>query len=305
MMALAGAASVALGVALAWHSVASARRTAPAVAANLRAGSVTDLRVALLDHSARDRVVEPGLERAAAWLRRLTPAGLVESLERRILLAGASTTWTIERVLATKAVGLAVGVVLGFGLFSMGILPGVFRWVGLGLPMLIGFFLPEIVFSSRSEDRQEAIALELADTIDQVTVSVSAGLGLEAALARVARTGTGPLAEELTRTLQDTRAGMSRAAALRALVARTDVPELRTVIMALLQAEGYGVPVSSVLRVQAGELRMKRRQRAEERAMKLPVKVLFPLVTCILPTVFIVLLGPAGIRIARMFSEMN
>lgn len=302
-MALTGAATVALAVAVAWHAVSSGRGTATVVASNLRNGTTTDLRAAVLDRSARDRVVEPSLERLTQRLRRLTPVGVVEGLERRILLAGASATWTVERALAAKVVGAGAGTVVGVCLFSA--LPAPFNWVGLLLPSVSGFFLPEILLSGRAQERQAALSLELPDSIDQLTVSVSAGLGLEAAMARVARTGTGPLADELTRTLQDTRAGMSRAAALRALIDRTEVPELRTVVMALLQAEGYGVPISQVLRVQSAELRMKRRQRAEERAMKLPVKVLFPLVTCILPTIFIVLLGPAGIRIVHMFQHLR
>jgi len=319
-IALGGALAVSAAVVVAWYSVSSGRRTAPAVASNLRSGAgggsasvgpggagggVVDLHAALLEHSAHDRLLLPGLERLAAKLRRVTPAGMFESMERRILLAGASTSWTVERVLATKIVAACAGLVVGWLLRSS------FGWSGLlGLvagfgPAVVGFFGPEILLGGRADRRQTAIGIELADTIDQITVSVSAGLGLEAALARVSRTGTGPLAEELTRTLQDTRAGMSRSAAMKALVERTSVAELRTVITALLQAEGYGVPVSHVLRVQAADLRLKRRQQAEERAMKLPVKVLFPLVTCILPTVFIILLGPAGIRIARMFSQMH
>ena len=300
-LALAGAASITTAVFVLWRSVSAARGTAPSIASNLGT-SPTDLRVAILDRSARQRVVEPGLERVSDLLRRFTPQGLIHSLDRRIVHAGMTGTWTVERALAYKAGATAIGVAAGLLAWSsMSGLPGLVTTI---LPPLMGFFCVDIILDGRGQRRQEEISLALPDTIDQVTVSVGAGLGLEAAMARAARSGSGPLAEELARTLQDTRAGMSRNTALRALIDRTDVPELRTVVLALLQAESYGVPIGQVLRVQSAELRMKRRQRAEERAMKLPVKVLFPLMLCILPTVFIVLLGPAGIRITRLFQSM-
>lgn len=300
-LALAGAASITTAVLLLWRSVSAARGTAPSIASNLGTAP-TDLRVAVLDRSARQRVVEPGLERVSDFLRRLTPNGLVESLDRRIVHAGMTGTVTVEQAIAYKAGLTVIGVVLG--LLARSSMSGLAGMVCTFLPPAMGFFAVDVILDGRVQRRQEAIALALPDTIDQVTVSVGAGLGLESAMARAARSGSGPLAEELARTLQDTRAGMSRNTALRALIDRTNVSELRTVVLALLQAESYGVPIGHVLRVQSAELRMKRRQRAEERAMKLPVKVLFPLMLCILPTVFIVLLGPAAIRITRMFDSL-
>jgi tight adherence protein C len=130
---------------------------------------------------------------------------------------------------------------------------------------------------------------------------VEAGLGFDAALTRAAKANSGPLAEEISRTLAHVTAGLSRAEAMRGLANRTKVPELRQFVGAILQAEQYGVPMAQVLRVQAAEQRRKRRQRAEEQAMKLPVKVLFPLVLCILPALFIVLVGPAGLKMAESF----
>ena len=133
-------------------------------------------------------------------------------------------------------------------------------------------------------------------------IAVRAGLGLDAAIARVARTTEGPLATELARVVQDSRAGVPRAAALTALAERVQVPELRQMVVALAQAEKLGVPVSQTLQVQAGELRLKRRQHAEEQAMKLPVKILFPMMIFILPCIFIVVLGPAAITIMDTFG---
>jgi tight adherence protein C len=171
---------------------------------------------------------------------------------------------------------------------------------------LAGFlaFLPDLLLYNNAVKRRAQIELSLPDTLDQITISVEAGLGLEAAMARSGRSGNGPLAEELVRTLQDMQAGRSRAEALRALSDRTQVPDLNRVVLAMVQAENFGIPISRVLHVQAADLRVKRRQRAEEKAMKLPVKVLFPTVFCIFPTLFIVLLGPAGIRIAHAFHMM-
>ena len=163
---------------------------------------------------------------------------------------------------------------------------------------MAGYLLPDLLLSNAATNRQKRIRLELPDTLDQMTIGVEAGLGFEAAMARAGRSGDGPLAEELVRTLQEVQAGMSRADAMRGLAERNDVAELRQFVLAVRQAETYGIPIAQVLRAQAAELRVKRRQRAEEQAMKLPVKVIFPLVLCILPAIFVVVLGPAAIRVA-------
>ena len=127
-----------------------------------------------------------------------------------------------------------------------------------------------------------------------MTIAVEAGLGFESAMARAGSNGKGPLAEELVRTLQDIAVGQPRREAYLALAERTGVADLRRFIRAVVQADAYGISIADVLRTQAQEMRLKRRQRAEEKAMQIPVKVIFPLMLCILPTLFIVLLGPAG-----------
>lgn len=160
--------------------------------------------------------------------------------------------------------------------------------------------VPDAILHARGRERQAAILKELPDTLDQLTISVEAGLGFDAALSRVAVSGTGPLAEELTRLLAEIKVGVPRSESLKKLLTRTDVYELRHFILALQQAEQFGLPVARVLRIQSGELRVKRRQRAEETAMKVPVKIVFPLVFCIFPALFVVLLGPAMIRVARV-----
>jgi tight adherence protein C len=163
----------------------------------------------------------------------------------------------------------------------------------------LAYFTPDLLVHSRGQERQESIGKALPDTLDQMTIAVEAGLGFETAMARAGRTGTGPLADELVRTLQEVQLGVPRSKAMRNLADRTDQSDLRHFVLAVIQAESYGIPIADVLRTQAAEQRVKRRQRAEEQAMKIPVKIIFPLILCILPTLFIVILGPAAIQVSR------
>jgi tight adherence protein C len=142
----------------------------------------------------------------------------------------------------------------------------------------------------------------LADTLDQMTIAVEAGLGFEAAMAKAATNGKGPLAEEVIRTLQDMSIGRARKDAYQAFGERTSSPDLRRFTRSVVQADTYGISIAAALRVQAAEMRLRRRQRAEERAMRIPVKVLFPLIFCILPVLFIVLLTPAVLSIIKAFA---
>jgi tight adherence protein C len=196
----------------------------------------------------------------------------------------------VDRVLAAKFLLSAFGALLGLLLVSSG--NALATIYGLVLPVA-GFWGPDLMLGAQGKRRQREIRVALPDTLDQVTVCVEAGLGFEAALARAARSGSGPLADEIVRTMQDIQLGVPRKDALRRLGDRNGVEELRRFVLAVVQAEGYGVPIARVLRLQSAELREKRRQRAEEHAQKIGIKLLFPLVTCILPTVFIVILGPA------------
>jgi len=197
-------------------------------------------------------------------------------------------------VLAVIAAALSALVVAG----NPGLLTVVMGVVVTG----VAYVLPELLLYSRGQERQEAISLQLADTLDQMTIAVEAGLGFESAMARAAGNGKGALAEELTRTLQDIAVGQPRRDAYLALAERTGVPDLARFIRAVVQADAYGVSIADVLRTQAQEMRLKRRQRAEEKAMQIPVKVIFPLILCILPTLFIVLMGPAALDIIDAFS---
>jgi len=231
--------------------------------------------------------------------RRLTPASRVKALERLWTRAGRPSAWPVERLVVAK---LVAPVVLGaLGLLFLSIRPGTLGVVIALLLVVVGYFLPELLLYSRAQERSQQITLELADTLDQMTIAVEAGLGFDAAMAKAGQNGKGPLAEELVRTLQDIQLGQSRRQAYEGLASRTDVVDLRRFVRAVVQADRYGVAVGEVLRTQAGEMRMKRRQRAEEKAMQIPVKVIFPLMLCILPVLFIVLLGPVVMDIMAAF----
>ena len=256
-----------------------------------------DWRQRVLQESPTDRIFRPAVERLAQLVRRIAPVGRIEALDRRRAMAALPNSWTVERLLAAKVAGGVIGFL--FGLMQLASKPGkTMFFVTVGLTAF-GWLLPNILVKNKADKRQSLLATELPDTLDQITIAVEAGLGFDAAMHRVAKTGDGPMAQELARTLQHMTAGLSRAEALRGLADRNKVHELRQFAMAILQADQYGVPMAQVLRVQSSEARRKRRQKAEEKAMKLPVKLLFPLLFCILPALFIVVIGPAGLMIMK------
>ena len=235
-----------------------------------------------------------------AVARRVTPAGTIRRLEKMLAAAGRPSDWPADRLLVAK---LALPLVLGLlGILYLRTAAAPMTVSMTLVVVVVSHFVPELLLHSRAQERNAKITLALADTLDQMTIAVEAGLGFDAAMARAGRNGTGPLAEELVRTLQDIQMGHSRRQAYEALATRTDVADLRRFVRAVLQADAYGIAVADVLRTQAAEMRMKRRQRAEEKAMQIPVKVIFPLMLCILPCLFIVLLGPAALDIIAAFS---
>jgi len=291
-----GAAAVVASIILLVWGVSSGQSRRDATSQNLAGRSaVVDKRVLQLEEHGMDRAVLPAVRAIANRVRRITPVAWLESLERRVVLVGPRSWWTTDRALATKIILAAGGLLLSFWVVPR-LSGGTGLLLAIALP-LAGYLLPDLLLRERAKERQAKIGVELPDTLDQVTISVEAGLGFDAALAYVAETGTGPLAEELMAMLREITLGVPRQDALRNLVDRTDVPELRHFVFAIRQAEEYGLPIAHVLRIQSKELRIRRRQTAEERAMKMPVKMVFPLALCIFPTLFIVLLGPAMIRI--------
>lgn len=231
----------------------------------------------------------------AALARHLIAGSYAAKLDRLLARAGRPAAWPLDRVIVAKPITALFSGGFGFLLFLMHANP---QLLMLGAVLLvIGFFLPDLLVYNSGIKRQEAIQLELPNVLDQLLISVEAGLGFEAAMSRVASSSTGPMSEEMKRALQEMQLGRSRAEAYIALSERSTVAELKSFVRAVVQAERYGIGIVSVLKAQASQMRVKRRQRAEEKAMQLPVKVLFPLLTFIFPVLFIIILGPAVINI--------
>lgn len=249
-----------------------------------------------------ERVLTPSLSRLTALGRRFTPGGQISRIRHRLELAGNPPRWDVDRVLAFKMLGLIVGFVVGVAVPTL-LSASPLTVMGVTIALVTaGYFAPNIVLHQIAYNRREQMRRELPDALDLLTISVEAGLAFDAALSQVARNTTGPLAEELFRVLQEMQIGLGRPDAMRALGDRTDLPELRGFVTAMVQADSFGIPIASVLRVQAREMRVKRSQRAEELAQKVPVKILFPLIFCILPSLFVVILGPAAISIINSFG---
>ena len=246
----------------------------------------------------RTRVLGPARTGAARLARALSGRGAVAKLARRLDLAGNPARWTVERIFVAKGVGL-----LGPGVLGA-------TAAGPSLPLMVavggacaaaGFFLPDVLLHNAALRRQDAIQRDLADTVDLLVISIQAGLGFDAAISQVVRNTSGPLAGEFQRVLQEMQIGKSRREAFQALSDRVGAQDVRHFVGAVVQADALGVPISGVLTEQAGEMRTRRRQRAEEQAQKVPVKILFPLMALVLPALFIVILGPAVLQIIEAF----
>ncbi|WP_043496524.1 type II secretion system F family protein [Georgenia sp. SUBG003] len=282
---------LALGMAT-WALLAGPNAVRTRALANLKRGLPAPARVA---------DAAPQSSSLAAAARRLTPGASIRLLEKLHLRAGRPADWTIDKLLVAKPALAAASALVAYLLISAGAAP-LFLLIAT-VTVAVAYFVPELLLYSRGIERSEKITLELADTLDQMTIAVEAGLGFDSAMARAGQNGKGPLAEELVRTLQDVQMGRSRRQAFEELAKRSDVPDLRRFVRAIIQADKHGIAIADVLRTQAGEMRLKRRQRAEEKAMQIPVKVIFPLMVCILPVLFIVLLGPAAMDIVAAFSS--
>ena len=228
----------------------------------------------------------------------MTSSSFSERTGKRLAMAGNPGDLGITDWLGIKAIGAVVGGILFFLLFGfvlgMGFLGGLILGV---LGVVIGYIAPEFWLGRKVKARQKAILMMIPDSLDLLTISVRAGLGFDAALGRVVDKLKGPLSDEFRRALAEVRVGKARRDALRDIIPRTEVTPLTNFIGAIIQAEQLGVSISKVLQVQSEQLRIERRQRAEEQAAKAPIKMLFPLVGCIFPSLFIVILGPAIILI--------
>jgi tight adherence protein C len=247
-----------------------------------------------------ERTLRPLGAALSSRMARVTNESMAERTEKRLALAGNPGDIRTADWLAVKAVGAVVGGIiflLLFVLLGVGNLGFPINLVMIAVGAYLGYALPEFWLGGRIRKRQKAILLSIPDTLDLLTISVRAGLGFDAALAKVVEKLKGPLTEEFRRALAEVRVGKARRDALRDIVPRTEVPPLTNFIGAIIQAEQLGVSISKVLQVQSEQLRIERRQRAEAEAARAPIKMLFPLVGCIFPSLFIVILGPAIISI--------
>lgn len=250
-----------------------------------------------LDRPFAERVLEPLQQRALRIGRRLSGSDSADRLQKKLDYAGNPGNMGADRIVSLKVigavallmVGLALGLVLQVDLAILALMAA----GGLAL----GFFAPDLYLYQAAYNRAELLTRELPDAIDLLTISVESGLGFDAACQQVSRNTNGPLAEEFTRMLSEMQIGQSRSQALRSMAERTNVDDVRGFVSAMVQADAFGIPIGSVLRVQSKEMRVKRRQRAETKAQQVPVKITVPLIFCILPCLLAVVLGPAALAI--------
>ncbi len=247
-----------------------------------------------------ERTLRPLASRLSNSVSRVTSRSFGDRTEKRLAMAGSPGDMRVSDWLGIKGIAAIIFAIIFFVLFlpllNQGIIGGA---IGAAVGAVVGYIAPEFWLGRRIRARQKAILLMIPDTLDLLTISVRAGLGFDAALGKVVEKLKGPLSDEFRRALAEVRVGKSRREALRDIIPRTEVQPLTNFIGAIIQAEQLGVSISKVLQVQSEQLRIERRQRAEEMAAKAPIKMLFPLVGCICPSLFIVILGPALILIVK------
>lgn len=249
-----------------------------------------------------DRILEPFQERALAIGRRITGSDQAERIRRRLELAGNPHALTVDRVVSLKVLGAIVLPVLGLAYGAMiGVSPTKLLIITV-VALALGFFGPDLYLYNTATKRGDEIKKSLADSVDLLTISVEAGLGFDAAVQQVARNTEGPLAEEFSRVQREMQLGKGRADALRAMGERTNVEDLKSFVGAMVQADSFGISIGQVLRVQSKEMRLKRRQYAEEKAQQVPVKIMIPLILFILPALFVVVMGPAVLNALDAFA---
>ena len=251
-----------------------------------------------------ERAIAPALSKLTGLGRRFTPTGYVDKVRQKFVLAGVQTPESVDRFIAFKTVSFPAGGVLFILILFFNVLPlqGIMQLIGavaFGGGLAWG---PDLALNHKVDARRAHIMRSMPDTLDLLTISVEAGLGFEQALDRVIDAVPGPLSDEFARMLGETRAGASRADSMRAMDERCDMPEIRSFVLAIIQADTFGVSIGRVLRAQAEEMRIKRRQLAQEKAQKAPVKMLIPMVFCIFPALFVVVLGPAALNISQQMG---
>ncbi|WP_426572327.1 type II secretion system F family protein [Aquihabitans sp. McL0605] len=292
----------AIGVGL-WTILSSAdeKATVRASLRQLDGYEVDNVRDQELLKPMRERTVQPLTDRLVALGKRFTPDGYTDKVRARLTASGNTSADAVDRFIAIKVVAFALTplmFILFFGVLGIG---GKMGLLLSGVMAAVLIFGPDATLNRRVEERQHEIKQKLPDVLDLLVISVEAGLGFEQALDRTVSSVPGALTQEFARMLGEVRAGASRANAMRAMEKRTDVPELRSFVLAILQADTFGVSIGRVLRAQADEMRIKRRQMAQEKAQKAPVKMMIPMVFCVFPALFVVVIGPAIINIRNSF----
>src|SRR3954465_10016837 len=299
MLAVLGVGAAIFLIIFAVGTQADERATVRSSLRQLEGYEVENVRDQELLNPLRERAIAPALQGLTDLGRRFTPTGYVDKVRLKFVYAGEPNADAVDRYMATQVLAVAVGVVVA--LFALVSLDGLFRLGVIGFALALGFFGPSATLNRKVADRQHQLRVKLPDILDLLTISVEAGLGFEQALDRTVAAVPGPLSEGFARMLGEVRAGSSRADAMRAMEARCNVPEVRSFVLAILQADTFGVSIGRVLRAQADEMRVRRRQLAQERAQKAPVKMLIPMVFCIFPALFVIVLGPAMINIYKRF----
>jgi tight adherence protein C len=240
------------------------------------------------------RVVRPMSASLLDLLGGILPGNYRDRMHHQLVRGGLASQFRAEEIITMQALGGLVGGLLGILIVVTGTVGG-----GMGILAAIAFpiagvQLPKSWVDRKVQERTESIKRDLPDTLDLLAISVEAGMGFEGALGVVCENFSSPLADEFARTLREMELGLPRREALQNLKRRTEVPELSNFVLTLTQADALGMPIGRVLQTSAGEMRNKRRQWAREKAAKLPVKMLFPLVLFIFPALFVVLMGPAA-----------
>lgn len=304
-----GASLLFVALALAFWVISTATKQRQATARSLQAIKSMDQSPDVvrreLDRPFSERVIAPLGEQLVGIGRQLTRSDAEAKIQHRLDVAGNPPGWDVNRIIGLKVLGLAFGGALSL-VWSLTSGKSLAATVVISLAFAIfGYLLPNILLNNAGEKREQQMQNALPDALDLMTISVEAGLGFDAAVSRVAKETSGPLAQELARLLQEMQIGVGRIEAMRAMAERTTMHDLKSFCLAMVQADTFGIPVARVLRVQSKEMRGKRRQRAEEKAQQVPVKILFPLIFFILPSFFVVTIGPVVLETMNVFGSQQ
>jgi len=250
-----------------------------------------------------ERMIMPVFSWIARFIKGVSPKRIAETNRQKLILAGIHGAFGVDIYLATKFL-FTIGFLFLFIILAVFTEISVMTRLVLLIFIPISYFFPDLYIRSKIKSRQLLIRKALPNALDLLSISVEAGMGFDIALSRVSNNIGGPLGEEFKKMLQDLQLGLSRKEAFHNLNKRTGVTELSSFIVAMTQAEIFGISIGKVLKVQASEMRIKRRQRAEEEGIKAPVKLVFPLILCIFPALLAVILGPAIIRVSNVLMGL-